>query len=147
MCLITNQKKPHTATCDMVVYKLLRKNASSLYHSTMTYELGKLYKTKIMLGTSKYCFDDEDTDEVTKAYGCNWSYDYSIFSFGEGFHSAIYPDRFTSTVGHSFSGWQGKAIFECIIPKGSKYYKNPSGLIVSNKIIVIKPINNEVREN
>lgn len=135
MCLITAQKKPKITLKDKVVYKILGYGLYTPYNH-FKYELGVLYKIKIE-EEQKYkscCFDDEDTAYLRKKYGFDYSFDIDngkLKSFGPGFHSALNIKRFISHAG---------TIYKCIIPAGSEYYNGVTGLVVSNQIIIVAPI-------
>ena len=51
-------------------------------------------------------------------------------SYAQGFHSALSKKRFKELA------YCNSSIYKCVIPKGSEYYENLSGLIVSNQIII-----------
>jgi hypothetical protein len=140
MCLLTNQKKPLIAECDIVVYKLLSENANPIFFGGRSlYKLMKKYKTKVKRDKDdRSCFDDADSYALRKEFG-DYIYNEDVVSYSRGFHSAIYPYRFVEELSTPMHDRCTKrVIFECIIPKGSEYYTNPSGLLVSNQIIVIR---------
>lgn len=132
MCLITDQKRAFIAEKDITVYKLLEGNMLSPY-TNFTYEVGKLYKTTIKreLEEDRCCFDRRDHYDISKKWP-NWPNDSSLKAFGRGFHAALKKERLMSNDVDTYYG----DIYKCIIPKGSKYYVNISGLVVSNQIIV-----------
>lgn len=131
MCLITEQQKPHIAQEDIIVYKILKKTLVSMYQF-FQYKLGKLYHCEIKETNIATCFDDRDQKILEKKYP-NWDDIIpELKYFDEGFHSAISKNRLKSYVDDYHN------IFKCTIPKGSEYYTEPSGLVVSNQIIINK---------
>lgn len=54
-----------------------------------------------------------------------------LYNIGPGFHSASTAERLDDL-------FDDQVIVECIIPKGSKYYRGLSGLLVSDRIIIKK---------
>lgn len=151
MCLITDQKTPFIAEKDIIVYKALIGNndgtARSVYIFNHEYILEKLYKTTIKSSTSQYSsLDNEDSEKIDKAYNLRRSpYAMSrrdavlngeLMSYTQGFHSALDKNRLRNEPNYS----SNVSIFECTIPEGSEYYTNPSGLVISNAIIINKPI-------
>lgn len=133
MCLITEQRRLLTATEDMVVYKLFEDKFYSPFRG-FKYEKGKLYRTVFRLGNEN-CFDAIDAEYFNNTYGINWR----IFigsefkSIGQGYHAALKRKRLYS--GEKYLP-KNRTIRKCIIPKGSKYYLDPTGLIVSNQILI-----------
>jgi hypothetical protein len=164
MCLITAQKEALIAEQDITVYKLLKVKELERHDGSVTieylapywdshYNLGTLYKTTIKeILEDNYCdkcaFDESDRlvlDSLFKDSDgrANWSPPcYSgkepadAKYFGAGYHACTTMERLT---GPDYYG--ETKIFECTIPAGSEYYLNPSGLIISNQIIINKQIN------
>lgn len=136
MCLITEQKRPFTATEDMAIYKLFE---NKMYSPLMgfKYEEGKVYKTALRRG-DKTCFDNIDQNYLENEYGRYWQnfVGGKIKSIGRGYHGALKRKRLYS--GEKYLNY-GRIIRKVIIPKGSKYYLDATGLIVSNQIIL--PLN------
>ena len=148
MCLVTNQQKPIILTEDMIVYKLLTTANHPLILSiyfNFSWTLNKKYKTKILkrkLTHDNFSHYDEmaleslfqltKTKSITGLLICfrEKNHGYSIIS--DGFHSFKTIERISGLTHHT--------IFECTIPKGSKIYEDTSGLIVSNQLIINKPI-------
>lgn len=136
MCLITDQQQPKIAEEDITVYKVLQ-GMNSPYHSDFTYILGKLYKTDIQEDDSFWCFDASDNVVLASYFGIDWKINRKLKCFGQGFHSALSISRLReSSIAYAWRAY----IYECIIPKGSKYYVNPSNLAISNQIIIKRKI-------
>lgn len=131
MCLITTQKKPLVATEDIKVYKLLNKDMSTLYVD-YRYKPDILLKTQVRQSDDWSCFDDIDYDYLNKNFK-GWTRGHKeLKCFGQGFHAALSIKRFLKTKSKS------DIIFPATVPKGSRYYLDATGLIVSNQIIVHK---------
>lgn len=141
MCLITIQNDPCIAQEDLIVYKSFLKNTDENIFKTpfqfFTYEINKLYETEIKLvkKTEFIGIEAFDNDSIDKS-----KLDFDVHKYinviSNGFHSLKYPDRIdTDSI-----GLFGLKIVECIVPKGSFYYTDNSGLIVSNKIIITNKI-------
>jgi hypothetical protein len=121
---------------DLIVYKVLSVPSPdyfcSIYRS-FGYKVGQLYKTKITRSTNGTVFDSRDDI----AYD-NFDPKELIF-IKQGFHSANKKLRLSHEVDDDT-----KVLVECIIPKGSKYYTNRTGCVVSNQIIVTGKIVKDV---
>lgn len=137
MCLITDQQEVLIAQEDITVYKCLREINDNLWapYNDFRYDLNKLYET-IIRESDEWCgFDSFDNRMIQNKYP-----DFEpaeehkkLKSFGSGFHSAL-------SKGRLLESWMtnDEYIFECTIPKGSKYYIGISDLVVSNQIIINK---------
>jgi len=130
MCLLTTWEKPKIAKYDFEVYKKLHEynstKATSIYQDFI-YNLNELYKTEI-----KETIYRSNADEID----CQWEIDNNhsatpekIYWYGEGFHAATTKDRLKTHDGN---------LYLCRIPKGSKYFLDPTGLIISDQIIIEK---------
>lgn len=133
------KKKKNIADKDILCYKILKRTENeneliSIYYQFI-YELKKLYKTQIYPENS-------------------WIYDDKIY-INEGFHSydkniVIKLQNYrNSAIVNVFSKHKvflyepissNLVLMECIIPKGSIYYKNGYNEIVSNQIIINREI-------
>jgi len=164
MCLVTAQKEALIVEQDITVYKLLnvyeslRPNGSLRIdyrapYWDLHYNLGELYTTTIQEIPEdhygdKCAFDESDRlvlDSLFKDSDgrANWNPSWYTGKepadakyFGQGYHACIAMARLT---GPDYYG--SSKIFECTIPAGSEYYVNPSGLIISNQIIINKQMN------
>jgi hypothetical protein len=132
MCLQTKWKQPKVATKDMTVYKLLtplgEKTAAPPYSDfPITYTLGRKRSTTMRKTSDNSSFDTEAMVALRK-------YDKGQYiGIGKGFHSALTKKRL---IPHS----SDVCVYKCTIPKGSLYYRGFTGLIVSNKIIILKQL-------
>jgi hypothetical protein len=165
MCLVTTQKEALIAEQDITVYKLLKvREYNEDYESPRIeylapywdfhYNLGELYKTTIEEIPEEYygdkcAFDKFDSNVLCNLFkdsegNPNWNPSWytgkepatDVKYFGAGYHACTTVERLT---GPDYYG--ESKIFECTIPAGSEYYLNPSGLIVSNQIIINNQIN------
>ena len=167
MCLVTKQKEAKIATKDIVVYKIIHKTETGgeilykslyFYNNAIIYELNVEYNQEIGINEIdtllSFCFHDnisakQYTDFLRihkEAKELNWvegtlpnfkSYidDSDYVVIGRGLHSATNLNR-----GIRYITYISDGLLQCIIPKGSEYYKDSTGLIVSNKLIPIREI-------
>lgn len=142
MCLITDQKEPKVAEQDITVYKILEGLTSP--YNYFHYELGKLYETEIEEDDEWCCFDAKDAEYLTSNFE-DWERGRNgkLQCFGAGFHSISSIDRAREFVRNDGS----MIIYEAIIPKGAQYYENGSQLAISNKLIIVKELENELSNN
>ena len=115
MCLRTYQKEPQIATKDIICYKIIHKDMTSLFHKEFKWEFGKVYHTEM---TTNHCSFFKNT------------------MVEQGFHSF-------STLKATREGYYSSAepciAVKCTIPKGSEYYKGSHGVrdgYASDKIIL-----------
>ncbi len=142
MCLITEQKTPLIAEEDVIVYKVLETRLRS-YFKYFQYTQNELFETQIReieKGKTWVSTCSLDGDYLTAKY--------NVFRVGDlynnpnliclkyGFHSCI-----SIEVAKKISG---VFIYECVIPKGSEYYKDEVGFLISNKIIIKELISNKL---
>ena len=134
MCLITNQKEPLVAQEDMVVYKgltALEDNKAGSIYESFSYILGQLYTTE-MQQDDDWCAADTPSVRWLDNNYPNWHRGEEkehLICIGPGYHSSLTERRISY---HRKSD----SIYQCTIPKGSLYYTDPTGLIVSNQIII-----------
>jgi len=128
--LIELNAKPIEATEDLEVFKAIvvayfePKNHCSSIYKDFSYVFDKLYKTEMKESDDGAYFDY--TDRIA----------YELINpktkfITSGFHSTSTKQRLNDHIRYSF-----QKIVKCIIPKGSMYYINKTGCIVSNQIIV-----------
>lgn len=137
MCLIIERQPPKIAKEDFAVYKVLTTEGSACIQS-FHYEMNKLYSTNIEECNDFSVADEKSLQYIRKKYGIHWSAkhvrdSFNLISLGVGYHSCNTPERAKSLkeeYGYYFT------IFIAIIPKDSQYYEDPTGLIVSNQIII-----------
>ena len=120
-----------TAKNNITVYKLVEINRSNGVirspYEYFIYELNKTYSADMEKVNDDSYFDllaGGELDEV-RAKGI------PFISIGPGFHSATKKKRLEHLL------FDQTVIMKAIIPKGAKYYKGLSDLIVSSKIKLI----------
>ena len=128
MCLQTLWKNPRIAKRPITVYKVLH-NWGSIYQAGFRYEKNKLYKTTLKAQVDIYpeCFDGDAVKWAREKGHKN------LLSVSNGFHAMTTVQRAKGT---------GYNVYIAIIPKGAKYYKDGTDLIVSNKIKIKDELSN-----
>jgi hypothetical protein len=133
MCLVTEQTKALTAKEDIICYKLVDEiygEIRSVYVPSFVWIPNQLNQTKLVQTKkhkpydSRAAFAYPDPEMFPQLPKKN----YTIIS--EGFHAAKFQERLDSN----------KTLVRCIIPKGSKYFEDVTGLIVANQMILVKII-------
>ena len=128
MCLITNWKSPRMAKKDIVVFKNFDCEFEDGLLSPYLGHVYQRYELNITNMVADNKFNTYMGYAVLNAYPYCTEYNNTYTHIHEGFHaftnldySSIYRLGLTT---------------KCIIPKGSLYYKDKTGLIVSNQIII-----------
>jgi len=136
MCLVTNQQKPFVADRDIMVYKKLIKNGDD-YHSPIQHlfkwKPGEVRHTplkKVEKNKGIQTYDRKATMHYYSSSSSDFLNKKSII-IGPGFHAATTRERLGG-------GYLAK-IYTFVIPEGSKYYEDVTGLIVSDTIKMLKP--------
>lgn len=136
MCAYVNNKKPSVATEDITCYKVLEvivddNTGQAAYLSPnftdYQYQIGKNYKASLGLIRTKSIYALGEYRTTTGLYS---------FDMLMAVRSACQEWKFQNPDRHY-------ACFECIIPKGSKYYKSldkPIRQLVSDQLQVIRMI-------
>lgn len=154
MCLITEFVEPEYAKKDLIVYKVLKRKNELLAESPFQefrYVLNQEYGTRIVkeLQLSEILFCSSiDSEYFRKKYK-------SIFdvldicrsqvlagklvAINQGFHSC-YKKAFVKELLNVPSYCDKRFVYECVTPKGTLYYRDAVGGIVSEKIIIKKEI-------
>jgi len=132
MCTITQWKKPRRTNRDIVCYKTGCRAEDKFVSGIRSFEytLNELYEAPL-----EESFEPEDicpADYVETEYYRGFTEE-TLRYIASGFHACL-------TVR---GAEQNKGIFadtrvRCVVPKGSLYYKDRTGLIVSNRMIVEK---------
>jgi len=140
MCLITTQQEPLVAEQDIRVYKSVTVKLRPIFlYGNIQYEYGKLNETTIEKSNNWCSFDDEDLTWINNHVRVenidSPKQSKTIKCFGQGFHSCLSKEKAFKT-----KQTYGGLVVECLIPKGSTYYTNPVGLVISDKIIILKQI-------
>ena len=115
MCLRTEQRTPQIATKDIICYKIIHKDMTSLFHKEFKWEFGKVYHT-----------------EMTTTHSCF----FMNIMVEQGFHS--YSTLKATREGY-YSSSEPCIAVKCTIPQGSEYYTGSHGVrdgYTSDKIIL-----------
>lgn len=137
MCLHTKWEEPKKATKPITIYKILRRDFMAPYQG-FQYKLGKVYSTELRKSSDPASFDDKAGGWKQKMINNN----IKLHSISEGFHSALTKKRLIESEIQTI-----QIICKGVIPKGAKYYKDGTGLIVSSKIKIIKQVKYELPDN
>lgn len=136
MCWKSKEKKtPQIAGEDIFVYKVMLQNPDtgrykSLYYG-MRYEAGKVYSTCIEpINTYRPLYPEMKIDKGFHSYSMD-----RTMATKDKYQIVIYNMENNEIVDSIFF-FDNLVIAKCIIPKGSKYYKNDLGEIVSDQIII-----------
>ena len=132
MCLITTQKTALIADEDITVFKVLTQNQGSIYQS-FKYELGVEYTEKIEHSDEWCCLGILDIEWLHSNYPNGWKRHADLICLGEGFHSIDSLETAKKVLKEEY---ESTKIFECTIPKGSEYYKDAVGFMISSSLIV-----------
>ena len=132
MCLITEQKEPFIADEDIVIWKSVHINNDIIYplyraSSKFTYKLGKLHETEMVANNIGADFFDHNVCRKYNLFGSVSEIQIKmseLTNVHEGFHACLFCDR------------DDNINIKGIIPKEALYYKDATGLVVSNKIIL-----------
>ena len=128
MCWISKIKPvKQYAYNDIVVYKVLieRRGLRSPYVQFFTWKLNTIYESNL------------DYPELYINRFRSYPFKYEI---NEGFHSCARGYTLNEYYLALTYTYPSAEIYECIIPKGSYYYKNSRGEYVSDKLIIKKII-------
>ena len=137
MCLITNQKEPEILKEDLTVFKVLKDNLKSPLQG-FRYSKNKLYENVIeesedpsFADSESLNFYDEEGFSMLEVLEIH-----DLKAFGKGFHSITTEERALSYKNDLYTVYPLNNVFSCIIPKGSEIYRDATGLIISNKLII-----------
>ena len=145
MCLLTLANSPQIAKKDIKVYKLVlinygQPNKVNAWSRPFEYNKHVLYQQELLSTKKPDSFYDK---KAGAEFGLNGesAYEITVISLNinfisNGFHSASSRERFPLIGKHPKVG-RLEAIKEFKIPAGSQYYKDGTGLLVSNQIIYI----------
>lgn len=131
-----NTKKPAVlkmAEKDRAVFKVVEQIDEKLLsnYRKFPYEIGKLYETRI--GDRKAAFGRLRIEEGFHSYSnkCKWE---PLYAFPDTVYRVAFGNL--SLAIFDLSVIHKHVRVSCIIPKGSLYYENEYGEIVSDKIII-----------
>lgn len=133
MCLITEQKVALIAENDIKCFKkviIIKDSITSVYYN-FKWSYNKVFKTKLVVKNIKNDSKARYYDHVSQDYYTNLFPSELLQCISEGFHSFL----------NIRSVWKyeplGTTIVQAIIPKGSEYFIDKTGLIVSNQLIIL----------
>ena len=137
MCWISRDKPIRmVADADIVVNKVLAKNYDGSYASPCyrrcLWELGVVYSTFM----DYLC--EVDVDKYSVSFGfhsCG-----KIISDDDYWKSVVESDGVVKSETAFLTKYENESVFECIIPKGSAYFVNSSGMYVSEMLKVIRKV-------
>lgn len=137
MCLFTNKKECDIAKEDIICYKVLRshikffKDESKLYSPIRNY----YYCDKEnIIGNKLVCPEFSNNVSFYVPYYC-YSVDRGIHGFKDKDSALVFIDNLFNITCNIYYTYY---LYECIIPKGSKYYEGINNDICSEKMIVNK---------
>lgn len=130
MCLITEQLRPIKIRKDLTVFKVVTKEINGFSPWNEYYEFDYRLNTLYTESIGADNIPDSYADQIVIENYPYWRSE-ELTHVHSGFHSALTIDRISN-----FCGWENTVRVKCIIPKGSLIYKDKTGLIVSNKIIL-----------
>jgi hypothetical protein len=148
MCLITNDKTKYIAEENITVYKKLEPSDNSRYCGKSAsrghkYQWGEQPEIEMKESNDWTPYNWESLDACRNIYpsfvvshvGKVPQEQRNIFMcIGAGYHSMSKDNLYNQNPLYHF-------IVKCIIPKGAEYYKDMTGLYVSNKLILIEKEN------
>jgi hypothetical protein len=135
MCLITRQKKALIAEEDIKVYKILKKDGNAIYQN-FQYKLVEVYKAKIKKSLQWNCLGILDIDWLHENYPSGWRQHKELICLGAGLHSINKLETAKIVLLDTINN--DSRIFEAIIPKGSEYYKDEVGFMISSSLVINK---------
>jgi hypothetical protein len=132
--VIELRKKGHPKTAktgievfkDCEVYDFVDPNKAEAWNG-FVYERGILYKTKFTYTTERGVSDSVEMEYYEKLI----AHSIPIAFIAEGFHSYNNIEMYPRNIG------KDSLYHKYLIPKGSKYYENDAGCVVSDAIIFI----------
>lgn len=139
MCLVTEQKEPKILGEDLIVYKIVDEFYYSPFFGKIFYRKNCLKKAKIEIW--------EKGEQIHRAivYGdllALETYDDKLTKnpenyiiIDQGFHSMKTKTRAQITLDGLSTSFKSRKIVQFLIPAGSEYYEDSTGLIVSNQIM------------
>ena len=148
MCLITKQREAVVAAADIVVYKLFIRDSLTTLHRNYTYESDGVHQTEFTFSDDLFVPLDYKVDdwlwETYPDLRPDWSagaYHLSdaagCISVQQGFHSYGSTERAKYNKTDQYLQDESNVVIRaCIIPTGSLYYEDETGLLVSNQIII-----------
>ena len=137
MCLLTYQKEPIILKEDKVVWKVMEEEIAGkilTWFNNFYYTLNKLCKQPINIGDTVQAFDDPQCEMYIDRIDLEtYILKENVISIDKGFHA--FTDK---VLARKYATY--KFLYKCIIPAGSEYYEDETGLCVSNQIIIVEKV-------
>lgn len=132
MCLITRQKKPRITKRDRIVYKYVHIDPDgsiwSYFITGFEWRNGRVRQQKLGISSTTPLASHKFDAIVATAYLKHLDKKVTVVS--TGLHAATTKKRLTANKNHA-------PIRKFLIPKGSEIFTDITGLIVSNKMMLI----------
>lgn len=133
MCLITKQTEPFIATEDMTVYKVVRLDRTPINYGGITYRDGDIITADIERSNRPKAHDPIVSEHYNIDLGAYTLIPQlernNLYAYGPGIHVYMSKERANALY--------IPVLLECIIPAGTKYYIDETGLGVTEKLIVV----------
>lgn len=147
MCLLTATEVPSLVEEDLQVFKMFRLGTLTTVHRDFTYTLDQLFQTEMLLSKQGISSDQIAVEAFLRMgleFHCDWGRrlcylpkDCTHSFVGQGFHSCDTEDRAARCkLVTNICPQDEIEIRTAIIPAGSLVYRDNTGLIVSNQIII-----------
>ena len=128
MCLVTKQSKSKIASKDITCYKVLLKLENEISNTVFyvspvrhfTYFSNRIdLNNKVFKAEKAYCLENYPGDDLKQTYIDNEPVSYELNS---GFFH-MYKDYDSAVKAVKNASIESYVLFECVIPKGSRYYE------------------------
>lgn len=150
MCLVTEQLKSKIASEDITCYKVLLKLENEISNTVFyvspvrhfTYFSNRTdLNNKVFKAEKAYGLEDSHGDDLKQIYIDNEPVSYELNS---GFFH-MYKDYDSAVKAIKSSPLESYVIFECVIPKGSRYYEGVTSIyllpsIASDRLKIVKQL-------
>ena len=140
MCLITRQTEPFIAEQDITVYKGVQANRFSIvyFNKDVKYTDGATIKAEI-----KESLGDSDRDILAADSTASMHYKTGLYTFRGGNQThglKAYGAGIHVYMNLARASWACSTVLKCIIPAGTAYYIDETGLGITEKLVVIGEI-------
>jgi len=142
MCLIT-KKLPEILKEDLIVYKLLRDDLTSIFQC-YPYTLGVTYGKQTLIANIEieYFFANNAANEYYSAkndpdYVRQNLEQFNLFGYSKGYHFYVSKEKAIRCM------YLHYILVECIVPRGSTIVYDSTELGVASQIKIIKILSNE----
>lgn len=146
MCWSGSNQSRRTAMKNIVCYKILKKDKKEedkyfSYYFNFQYKFGELYENSLYFYPVRHVRDNESIIMINNgfhSYSAKSAFEKKIRTPNNVVGFAVSYKRINSGICYKHGCLL--SLVECIIPKGSIYYENEYGLLVSDRIIIKKEI-------